>query len=237
MSDNYTLDLWERGHFLHDIALYGRREFIQRLEATVEIATDDIEDAREFAEMMFTEEELPRASKVIDIMERNSYARAQFERVKIIDLARQGAKTFTMQAIKAGCLIGFGYATHVRFLEDLPKQLPSDAWEGEIDWKDSYVSFGNLRFSSVRVVEPPEIMPASPIRIGRPSHEGLIVKAFNWGIENGTIDLALSKRTIYEKVREVIQRQHPNEYGTGKGFGLTPMRKFLSKRIDQLRGR
>jgi len=234
MATSHALELWEQGKYLHDILGYGQEEFESILEIVMDIAKENLDDARSFVDDVVPNDKISHVMGFIDILERNSYARQFFANISPMDFSRSFLKKFNEEAVQEGSMIALGYL-QPRNINDFPKPIPIDVWNGRINWKESTAHGSGLYFESVRLVDAPDIQPTARKPVGRPSREAILLKAFQWGIDNDRIELFHSKTVIYDKVREIIKSQFPTEYEEGKGLGDTPMKKYLSKRISQER--
>lgn len=233
MATSHALGLWEQGKCLHDILGYDQ-EFERLIEMVMDIAKEDLDDARSFVDSVVPNDKASRIMGFIDILERNSYARQLFANISPMDFSRSFLKKFNEEAVQEGSMIALGYL-QPRDIHDFPKPIPIDVWNGSVNWKESTAYGSGLYFESVRLVDAPDIQPTIKKPVGRPSREAVLLKAFQWGINNDRIELSHSKTVIYDKVREIIKSQFPTEYEEGKGLGDTPMKKYLSKRIDKER--
>jgi len=234
MATSHALELWEQGKFLHDILGYGQDEFESLIEKVLEIANKNLDHARSFVEVMVPDDKAPHVMEMIDLFEQDENVRGFMTNINPMELVRSILKLTNQSAVQEGRKIALGYR-HPRDVNDFPVPIPVDVWNGSVEWKESTVYGGGLWFHSVRLVNAPDIQPTTKKPVGRPSREAVLLKAYRWGHENEMIDLSHSKTSIYEKVREIIKFQFPREYADGKGLGDTPMKKYLSNRIDQER--
>lgn len=90
--------------------------------------------------------------------------------------------------------------------------------------------------NKTKSIEAPKPTIENPVvrkKSGRPSTKETIEKAYKQCNENGEIDFTLFKKDAAYIVRSYIQNNLPEDFGTGKGFSIQTVIKYISKEFDR----
>ncbi|MEP3321513.1 MAG: hypothetical protein ABJN40_10745 [Sneathiella sp.] len=135
----------------------------------------------------------------------------------------------TKKRLLSGELTGYGFQSP-RNVQDAPVQIPSDLWNGRINWERDSLTSGSIKLESLRIEElvSVEIAPA-----GRPSRQEQIKEAFLTLADQGKIDFSKPKTACYETVRKWVLDHYPDEENGDKGLSVKALEKHVNPLFDQ----
>jgi hypothetical protein len=121
--------------------------------------------------------------------------------------------------IKSRQLLAIGYIEPIGG-SDFPDLIPQKFWPPqEISLEESSVTFNKARFSNVRIVKNPitandlKIYEINDKKVGRPSIQDKIIKAYEDCRERGEIDYSKTLKSHTEIIQKGVQRLHPEISG------------------------
>jgi hypothetical protein len=130
------------------------------------------------------------------------------------------------EKLQQGKLVAVGFAAP-REPTDAPMPIPSDLWEGKIDWEKSSAKSNGIEFFGIRVIDPSagqiEVQTAQQ---GRRSSKAIIESVFEALLDEGQIDFTKSQSAHFDLVRQRAQMQNPNLQG-GEGLNEKTLYKYL----------
>lgn len=206
------------------------------------VAAENEDDALVLAKMIQKEELKEFTLWGISLVRSSATFQSSAEEGRLLSDMRQNLSYLLLMLLQTEALVGYGYVLP-RNIEDGPFPIPEDVWFGDVDWENSAVTGGGLSFASVRIAPQSEAEEGNIFEVvsnataapGRPTKKHLIVKAFEYGVEQGQVDTSESNARIYQKVRDIIKHLFPEEYEDGKGLQDGAMQKHLAALIESKR--
>lgn len=143
-----------------------------------------------------------------------------------------------------GHLFGFGFEPR-RKLASLPVSVPTQVWQGRIEWDKGAVESGSLRFIEVRLItrqvrneileRPSPVAQDAPPTRGRPAVGPHIEDACKALIAEGRIDPSRSAKSHFDLIRERLD-QRADELPVPAGeISFETIRKHFAPHFRELK--
>jgi len=153
------------------------------------------------------------------------------------------AKIQILQHLKNGGLYhSYGFDQE-RTLDTEPVSIPSECWNGIINWSSDVVCFQSLKFREVRIrferagVNSPSDQAGDtiPNKLGRPSFKEPILQAFNALYADGLIDTEAPIKSHWPLVRQYLSNNQMDLPKPASEISSETFRRYLSHEIKYLR--
>ncbi|MEO9962899.1 MAG: hypothetical protein ABJ388_11675 [Alphaproteobacteria bacterium] len=239
ISDDAAAGLWEGGFYISSLCIAARAKSLSTAyENAIDLFMNSQSGNEAGWDALFGPLQTASTYDDLDMMQLSQ--EEHFSWKFGIHVAEDEAKLRELFTRSILCGIGF---VDPRQPYDRPKLVPSDVWNGRINWADSSLKGNGLLFSGTKIVPrylveraiSGEAEKVPPKKIGRPSVKSEIYEAFEALSADGIISTKNKMSEMYPLIRRYLSLQHPDRSGVLSKLSDETIRKEISPRLKILK--